>query len=140
MGTDSGASVRLPAHFCGLASITPTAGRVPVTGVLDDLGQIGALGDPRTQVGPLARTVGDVALLLGVLAGPSGRDGGTPPVPLGDPVAVALRGLRVAASAENGLASPTPGDRGDGVARRRGAARGGRRRLRLPAIPAGATS
>ncbi len=107
VGTDSGASVRLPAHFCGLASIKPTAGLVPVTGVLDDLGQIGALGDPRTQVGPLARTVADVALLLRVLAGPDGRDGGTPPVPLGDPVAVELRGLRVAASAENGLASPT---------------------------------
>ena len=108
VGTDSGASVRLPAHFCGLASIKPTSGRVPVTGVLDDLGQIGVLGDPRTQVGPLARTVADVALLLGVLTGPDGRDGGTPPVPLGDPAAVELRGLRVAASAENGLASPTP--------------------------------
>jgi len=107
VGTDSGASVRLPAHFCGLASIKPTAGLVPVTGVLDDLGQIGALADPRTQVGPLARTVADVALLLRVLAGPDERDGGTPPVPLGDPAAVSLRGLRVAAFAENGLASPT---------------------------------
>ncbi len=107
VGTDSGASVRLPAHFCGLASIKPTAGLVPVTGVLDDLGQIGALADPRTQVGPLARTVADVALLLRVLAGPDERDGGTPPVPLGDPTAVSLRGLRVAVSAENGLASPT---------------------------------
>jgi amidase len=107
VGTDSGASVRLPAHFCGLASIKPTSGLVPVTGVIDDLGQIGALGDPRTQVGPLARTVADVALLLGVLGGPDGRDGGAPPVPLGDPAAVSLRGLRVAATAENGLASPT---------------------------------
>ncbi len=80
---------------------------MPVTGVLDDLGQIGALGDPRTQVGPLARTVGDVALLLAVLAGPDGHDGGTPPVPLGRPAAVDLRGLRVAASSENGFASPT---------------------------------
>jgi amidase len=107
VGTDSGASVRLPAHFCGLASIKPTSGLVPVTGVIDDLGQIGALGDPRTQVGPLARTVADVALLLTVLGGPDGRDGGAPPVPLGDPAAVSLDGLRVAASAENGLASPT---------------------------------
>jgi Asp-tRNA(Asn)/Glu-tRNA(Gln) amidotransferase A subunit family amidase len=39
LGTDSGASVRLPAHFCGLASIKPSAGRVPLTGVLDDEGQ-----------------------------------------------------------------------------------------------------
>jgi amidase len=108
LGTDSGASVRLPAHFCGLASIKPTAGRVPVTGVLDDEGQLGALGDPRTQVGPLGRSVADVALLLGVIAGPDGADGGIAPVPLGDPEAVALRGLRLAVQTDNGLTEPTP--------------------------------
>ena len=64
LGTDSGASVRLPAHFCGLAALKPTSGRVPVTGVLDDLGQIGALSDPRTQVGILARSAADLPLLL----------------------------------------------------------------------------
>ena len=68
-GTDSGASARLPAHFCGIAALKPTAGLVPVTGVLDDLGQIGALADPRTQVGILARRVEDVAALLGVATG-----------------------------------------------------------------------
>ena len=97
VGTDSGGSIRIPAHFCGLASLKPTAGRVPVTGVIDDEGQIGALGDVRTQVGPLARSVDDVALLLRLLAGPDGRDGGVAPVPLGDPAEVDLRGLRVAA-------------------------------------------
>ena len=96
VGTDSGASVRLPAHFCGVAALKPTAGRIPVTGVIDDEGPIGALGDPRTQVGPVARSVDDLALLLRLLAGPDGRDGGVPPVPLGDPAAVRLDGLRVA--------------------------------------------
>jgi amidase len=94
-GTDSGASVRLPAHFCGVAAIKPTAGRIPVTGVIDDEGPIGALSDVRTQVGPLARSVADVALLLRLLAGPDGRDAGVPPVALHDPREV--RGLRVAA-------------------------------------------
>jgi amidase len=108
VGTDSGASVRLPAHFCGLASVKPTAHRIPVTGVLDDEGQIGALGDPRTQIGPLARSVGDAALLLKILAGPDGRDGGVAPVPLGDPAAVELSGLRVAVHIDNGLETPTP--------------------------------
>src|SRR5215218_578052 len=75
LGTDSGASVRLPAHFCGLACVKPTAGRVAVTGVLDDGGQIGALGDPRTQIGVLARAVADVALALALIAG---RTGATP--------------------------------------------------------------
>jgi len=85
LGTDAGAVVRLPAHFWGLASIKPTAQRVPVTGVLDDEAQIGALGDPRTQVGMLARSVADVAILLRLVAGPDGRDGGVAPVLLGDP-------------------------------------------------------
>jgi amidase len=93
LGTDSGASVRLPAHFCGVAAIKPTSGRVPVTGVIDDEGPIGALGDARTQVGVLARSVADVALVLAVVAGPDGRDGGVAPVPLPEPGAVA--GLRV---------------------------------------------
>jgi len=105
IGTDSRASVRLPAHFCGLAAIKPTAGRVPVTGILDDEGQIGALSDPRTQPGPLARSVADVALLLRLIAG---RDGGTAPVALGDPDDVDLRALRVAVHTEDGLARPTP--------------------------------
>jgi amidase len=98
LGTDSGGSVRLPAHFCGLAALKPTAGRVPVTGVIDDEGQIGALGDGRTQVGVLARGVADVALGLRAIAGPDGRDGGLAPVPLAEPGAVA--GLRVAAFGE----------------------------------------
>ena len=108
LGTDSGASVRLPAHFCGLASIKPSAGRVPLSGVLDDEGQLGTLGDPRTQIGPLARCVDDVALLLRIVAGPDGRDGGVAPVPLGDPRGVELRDLRVAVQMDNGLDSPTP--------------------------------
>ena len=111
LGTDSGASVRLPAHFCGLASIKPTAGRVPLTGVLDDLGQLGALSDPRTQVGALARSVTDVALLLRLTGGPDGRDGGVVPMPLGEPGDVVLRGLRAAVVTDNPLATPTPEDR-----------------------------
>src|SRR4051794_24370452 len=108
LGTDSGASVRLPAHFCGLAAIKPTAGRVPVTGVIDDEGAIGALSDPRTQVGPLARAVADVALLLRLVAGPDGSDGGVAPVALGDPAAVRVGALHVALQVDNGLATPTP--------------------------------
>jgi amidase len=121
LGTDSGASVRLPAHFCGLAALKPTSGRVPVTGVIDDLGQIGALGDPRTQVGILARSVRDVALILELVSGPDGADGGVPPVPLPGakpgsllpsggmaPDAADLPALRVAVQTDNGLDTPTP--------------------------------
>ena len=108
LGTDSGASVRLPAHFCGLAALKPTAGRIPITGVLDDEGPFGSLSDPRTQIGPVAHTAADVALLLRTVAGPDGADGGLAPVPLGDPAAVELRGLRLTVQVENGLAPATP--------------------------------
>ena len=107
LGTDSGGSVRLPAHCCGVAALKPSAGRVPLTGVLDDEGPLGTLGDPRTQVGPLARTVEDVALVLRVIAGPDGADAGLAPVPLGDPGKAELEGARVAVQLDNGLAPPT---------------------------------
>ena len=74
LGTDSGASVRLPAHFCGLAALKPTAGRVPVHGVIDDFGPIGPMSDPRTQIGPLARTVDDVRRVLHVIQDRPGLD------------------------------------------------------------------
>jgi amidase len=94
LGTDSGASIRLPAHFCGLAALKPTSCRVPLTGVVDDEGQLGTLSDPRTVVGPVARSVADVALLLRLVSGPDGRDGGVAPVPPAKADGVA--GLRVA--------------------------------------------
>ena len=133
LGTDSGASVRLPAHFCGLASLKPSAGRVPLTGVLDDEGQLGTLGDPRTQVGPLARSVEDVALLLRVVAGPDGHDGGVAPVALGAHAdGRAARPARRRADRER----PRRADARDGRRRRGGrgrAAGGGReRRGRAP--------
>ena len=134
LGTDSGASVRLPAHFCGLAALKPTSGRVPVTGVIDDLGQIGALGDPRTQVGILARSARDVALILELVSGPDGADGGVPPVPLMAPDAADLPGLRVAVQTDNGLDTPDARDRRRDRGRGAGARGGGRAgRAREPA-------
>jgi amidase len=61
-----------------------------------------------TQVGPLARFVEDLALALPILSGPDGRDPAIAPVPLRDPEAVDLRGLRVAFHTENGIRAPTP--------------------------------
>ena len=108
LGNDSGGSLRLPAAWCGVVTLKPTAQLVPLTGVLDDEGSLGALSDPRTQVGPVARSVADVALALRLVAGPDGRDAAVPPVAMGDADSVELRGLRAGFYADNEICEPTP--------------------------------
>ncbi|MFZ0662778.1 MAG: amidase [Acidobacteriaceae bacterium] len=66
LGSDSGGSVREPAHFCGICSLKPTPGRVPARGHLPPcVGPFSILG----AIGLLARTVADVTLLFRVLSG-----------------------------------------------------------------------
>jgi amidase len=103
LGSDTGGSIRLPAHFCGIAGIRPTPGRVSRAG--HAIGA-GTAIDWLTTIGPLARRVEDLSLALGLLAGPDGRDPFLAPVPLADPASVSLRGLRVAWFLDNGFASP----------------------------------
>ena len=100
-GTDGGGSIRAPASFCGVFGIRPTLGRVPRTP-----------GEPYvvnqfSQPGPIARTVGDAALMLGVVAGFDGRDPDASRLPVPDYAAHAGRdpaGLRVGYSPDFGYA------------------------------------
>jgi len=78
---------------------------VPLTGHFP---RIGSLSDPRTQIGPLARSVEDLALALRVIAGVDGRDPSIVPVPLADAKDFRLAGLRVAYYTAYEGASPTP--------------------------------
>lgn len=90
IGSDLGGSIRLPAHYCGVAGLKPTHGRIPTTGHWPEVLL------RFMHVGFLARAVGDVALALAVTAGPDGRDPYCPPVPPPAPLeGAALPQLRV---------------------------------------------
>lgn len=79
LGSDSGGSVREPAHFTGICALKPTPGRIPATGHLPPCaGPFSILG----AIGPMARTIADVALLFETLAGHDAAD------PTGAPVAL----------------------------------------------------
>jgi len=105
VGSDTGDSIRQPAHVCGVAGIKPTQGRVPRTGHWPGYaGMVAGL----QQLGPIARRVDDLELVLRVIAGPDGEDPPIAPVPLGDPQSVDLADLRVVAFTDNGIRTPTP--------------------------------
>ena len=105
LGSDSGGSIRQPAHACGIAGLKPTTGRVPLTGHFPF---ISALNDPRTTIGLLARYVEDLALALPILSGPDWRDAGVIPMPLENWRTVDLTALRVAFYTYHEGAEPTP--------------------------------
>lgn len=105
LGSDSGGSLRVPAHYCGVATLKPTAGRVPNTGAF---AHPGGLSDTRTQIGPLARFVEDLAPTLSIIAGPDSHDSGVVPVPMADSAAVRLDRLRIAFYTEDGETATTP--------------------------------
>ena len=106
IGSDVYGSIRDPAHACGVVGLKPTQGRCPRTGHIIGYG---GLYDSFQQIGPIARWVEDLALLIPILAGPDGHDAAMQPVPLGDPAAVDLAGMRVAFYPSNGVA-PHPSE------------------------------
>jgi Asp-tRNA(Asn)/Glu-tRNA(Gln) amidotransferase A subunit family amidase len=79
LGSDSGGSVRQPAHFCGICSLKPTPGRVPGRGHNPPcIGPFSTLG----AIGPMGRTIADVNLLFRLLAARDPFDPASPPVEL----------------------------------------------------------
>jgi amidase len=100
LGSDAAGSVRLPAHYCGIASLKPTSGRLARTGHVPAAG--GWL-EMVWQIGPMARRVEDLWTMMPILLGMDGRDRTVVPMPYGDPAQVPLRDLRVAYFTDNGI-------------------------------------
>lgn len=91
LGSDTGGSIRLPAHFCGVTGLKTTYGRISRAGAMP-------LSQSLDTVGPLARSVEDCALLLGLMAGADPEDPTAMAGPLPDYMAATrepIKGLTI---------------------------------------------
>jgi fatty acid amide hydrolase len=103
LGTDIGGSVRIPAAFCGISSLRPTAGRCPDLGRGSiPIGQRAVV----SQIGPMARAVDDLALGLRIINGGHGIDT-VASVALADFHKVELAKLRIAVVNDDGVMTPS---------------------------------
>lgn len=102
IGTDIGGSIRVPAHFSGIAGLKPTLDRLP------NKGSNGALlGQEavRSQLGPMARSARDLSLFMGALdpRAMTALDPRVPPLPFGDPSQIEVAGMSVGFYSDDGL-------------------------------------
>ncbi|HEY4029838.1 MAG TPA: amidase, partial [Caulobacteraceae bacterium] len=91
VGTDTGGSIRMPSSADGVVGLKPTYGRVSRYGVM-------AMAPSLDHVGPMAREVGDVAVLFDVMAGRDARDATSldaPPANAARTLTAGVRGLRI---------------------------------------------
>jgi aspartyl-tRNA(Asn)/glutamyl-tRNA(Gln) amidotransferase subunit A len=91
LGSDTGGSIRMPAHFCGVTGLKTTWGRISRAGAMP-------LSQSLDTVGPLARTAEDCALLLGLMAGSDPLDLTASPEPVPHYMAAAqqpIKGLKI---------------------------------------------
>lgn len=79
IGSDGGGSIRVPAHFTGIAGLKPTPGRVSAAGHVPAINHPGGL---LGVAGPMARTAADVRVLFEAMAGYDAEDPFSAPVPL----------------------------------------------------------
>jgi Asp-tRNA(Asn)/Glu-tRNA(Gln) amidotransferase A subunit family amidase len=108
VGSDGGGSVRVPAHYTGICALKPTPGRIPATG------HFPASAGPFAQigvVGPMARTVADLALMFEAMAGPDAGDPSAAPVPLRRWEDAAVRAVPIGFFEEGGRTPGTPATR-----------------------------
>jgi fatty acid amide hydrolase len=109
LGADFGGSIREPSHFCAIQGLKPTAWRLTKFDIRPGIfsgGQEGIVPQP----GPMARSVADLALAMGILAAPGLEriDSSVPPVPWPTFDKVAMRGMRIAMYTDDSYFTASP--------------------------------
>ncbi len=103
IGSDTGGSVRIPAHVTGVCGLIPTAGRIARTGHVISFE---TFDQALTTLGPVTRYVEDLETVLRVIAGSDGVDPFAYDLPLADSHGVEVARLKAAFYADNGVATP----------------------------------
>jgi len=109
LGTDGGGSIRVPSHYCGIVGHRPSARLVPETGVWPSTRETGFVD--MSTIGPMGRSVADVALLLGLIVGGDDTDPFVAPFVLPDFRTIDVQGLRIGFYDADGAWPPTDGTR-----------------------------
>ncbi|MGH9449133.1 MAG: amidase [Terriglobia bacterium] len=105
VGSDGGGSVRVPAHYSGICGLKPTPGRIPATGHYPpSAGPFALIG----VVGPMARTVRDLEIMLEVMAGQDDGDPSSVSAPVRRLTGEDVRALRIGWFDEDDSAPATP--------------------------------
>jgi aspartyl-tRNA(Asn)/glutamyl-tRNA(Gln) amidotransferase subunit A len=102
LGSDTGGSIRIPAALCGVVGLKPTRGRVSLRGVIP-------LSWNLDHAGPMARRVGDVAILLQAIAGDDPGDPACEDIPVEDyliDLEHGVRGWRIALANDEYFTDP----------------------------------
>jgi len=107
VGSDLAASVRMPAHWCGLFGLKPTEGRVPNTGHIPEVPGMPHAVRHMNVLGPLARSVDDLAVILKVIAGSDGSDWETAPASSMEAPERPLASVRFAWTTQFGSETPS---------------------------------
>lgn len=104
IGNDAGGSLRQPAHYCGICTHKPTHGLIPTTGnyPVDGFG----IGAQLVAIGPMARYVEDLILMMEVLSGTDGIDPHSVPIQYSGKDPVDLKKLRIAYFYDNPGGTP----------------------------------